>query len=339
MRAAISTENKLSVLSVMGGAVIWSKQTPSYAGEPFFSPDSQILACNDNGHIQLFDAGSGDAKKMLDVGAQEDHTDYAAISPQGDHIAVVFRSHIGIFRIEDGAMTWKSNKPYISRVCYLSDGRLLYGSGQLVNGQTGGALDGFKFDEAILRGSNRVLCVSVSPDNSLLAVGFWNPSSILICTGWSGELVSRLEGHKTGIYSTSFSSDGTLLVSGSGDQTVRVWQCCPETLTWRCIAVLYGHTETVLTVAFLPGSKRVISVGEFTTIRIWDISAVLQGKEFEVHPKEGAHLVAAWFHQGICLGGWRWGEPFLFQYPFDLPEGVQPLEWHIESEQQDGGDE
>jgi hypothetical protein len=50
-------------------------------------------------------------------------------------------------------------------------------------------------------------------------------------------------------------------------------------------------------------------------------------------------VVAAWFRQGICLGGWRLGEPFLFQYPFDLPVGVQPLEWHIESKQEDGSDE
>jgi hypothetical protein len=66
---------------------------------------------------------------------------------------------------------------------------------------------------------------------------------------------------------------------------------------------------------------------------------VLEGKEFEVHPDKGGLVVDAWFRQGICLGGWRMDEPFLFQYPFELPEGVQPLEWRIQSEQDDGGND
>ncbi|KAJ7901246.1 hypothetical protein B0H13DRAFT_2028492 [Mycena leptocephala] len=128
-------------------------------------------------------------------------------------------------------------------------------------------------------GGRMIESISVSPDTALLAVG--------IC-------------------STSFSSHGNLLISGSEDQTVRVWQCSPQTQTWSCIAVLYGHSCAV---------------------------------EFEVHPDKGGLVVDAWFRQGICLGGWRMGEPFVFQYPFELPEGVQPLEWRIQSEQEDGGND
>ncbi|KAJ7334892.1 hypothetical protein DFH08DRAFT_784990 [Mycena albidolilacea] len=340
-RVATSTENRLTVFSVMEGVVIWLKQTSSWAGTPFFSPDGQILTCNDNGHIQLFKAASGDVVKELNVRDDRRRINHVAISPQNDYIAVVllFR-YVRIFRIEDGVMTWQSKKTHTNSVSYLYDGRLanVYADNQLVNGRTGESLDVLLFDKGII-GGDEILCISMSSDTSLLAVGplVFESCPISIWSTQSGQLVTRLEGHKNTIFSTSFSSHGNLLVSGSADQTARVWQCCPQTRTWSCIAVLYGHSYTVLSVAFLPDDKCIISAGADHTIRIWDISAVLKGKEFEVHLDKGALVVDAWFRQGICLGGWRLGNPFLFQYPFELPEGVQPLEWQIQSEQEDEG--
>ncbi|KAJ7816033.1 quinon protein alcohol dehydrogenase-like superfamily [Mycena leptocephala] len=342
-RVATSTTNRLSVFSVMSGAAIWVKQTSSWAGEPFFSSDGQILACTHKGRIQLFDAASGHAIKELNIRVDDHDICHVAISPQNDYIAVVFFAHqVCIFRIEDGMMTWQSNKTSTSCVWYLSDGKLanVYSNEQLVNGQTGESLDRLPFDKKTV-GVDDIYSISVSPDTALLAVGPWDigSCSISIWSTRSGQLVTQLEGHKEGICSTSFSSHGNLLISGSADQTVRVWKCCPQTQTWSCIAVLYGHSWAVLSVAFLPDGKRIISAGGEGTIRIWDISAVLEGKEFEVHPDKGGFIVDAWFRQGICLGGWRMGEPFLFQYPFELPEGVQPLEWRIQSEQEDGGND
>jgi WD40 repeat protein len=342
-RVAASTTNRLSVFSVMSGAAIWVKQTLSWAGIPFFSPDGQILACTHKGRIQLFDAASGHAIKELNTRVDDHNIGHVAISPQNDYIAVVFLGHqVCIFRIEDGVMTWQSNETRTDRVWYLSDGKLanVYSNEQLVNGQTGESLDRLPFDETKVGGCD-IYSISVSPYTAQLAVGPSDsgPCSISIWSTQSGQLVTQLEGHKQGIFSTSFSSHGNLLISGSVDQTVRVWQCCPQTQTWSCIAVLYGHSGPVLSVAFLPDEKRIISDGADGTIRIWDISAVLAGKEFEVHPDKGGLVVDAWFRQGICLGGWRVDEPFLFQYPFELPEGVQPLEWRIQSEQEDGGND
>lgn len=334
MRVATSTEHILSVFSVTTGTALWSQQIPSWAGRPFFSSDGQILACGNNeGYVQLFHAASGAVIKKLDVPVTRVY--YVAFSPQNEYIAVVVGQDtrtVCIVRIEDGRITWRSNETSTLRVWYIPDGRLanVYHDAQLVNGQTGESLDGFQFAketaESIGLGN-----ISLSPDNLLLVVSplRWSaPYPILIWSTRSGRLVAKLEGHKSSIRSINFSYDGKLLVSGSQDLTVRVWQSCSQTQTWICVAVLCGHTAYVDSVAFLPDGKRIISASEMDhTTRIWDISAVLEGKVFDVHFGEGVHAVGAWFRQGICLGGWFGADPFLFQYSFPFPKGVQPLDW------------
>jgi WD40 repeat protein len=113
-----------------------------------------------------------------------------------------------------------------------------------------------------------------------------------------------------------------------------VWQCSSESQTWSCIAVLYGHWDSVRDVAFLPDGKRIVSQSDDNTIRIWDISAVIEGREFEVEMDEGMPAVmGSWFRHAIPLGGWYNGVPFVFQHRFKLPAGVEPLDWDIVAEE------
>jgi WD40 repeat protein len=89
-----------------------------------------------------------------------------------------------------------------------------------------------------------------------------------------------LEGHIAPVSSIDFSADGRLLVSGSWDKTVRVWNV--ETGAQQ--RLLEGHEGQVESVAFGPDGKTVISGGFDTSVRQWDIAsgealAVLAGHE------------------------------------------------------------
>ena len=55
--------------------------------------------------------------------------------------------------------------------------------------------------------------------------------------GGLAELQRRLAGHSAVVLALAFSPCGTLLFTGSYDQTIRVWQG-PE---WGCVRVLKGH--------------------------------------------------------------------------------------------------
>ena len=67
-----------------------------------------------------------------------------------------------------------------------------------------------------------------------------------------------LTGQTGTVRSVAFSPDGTRIVSGLGDRTVRVW----DAATGQPVgAPLTGHTGVVFSVAFSPDGTRIVSGG------------------------------------------------------------------------------
>ena len=66
----------------------------------------------------------------------------------------------------------------------------------------------------------------------------------------------------------SFSPDGTVLVSGSDDGTVKLW----DVATGTNIATLQGHTNWVYSVAFSPDGATLASGSWDHTIKLWDVA-------------------------------------------------------------------
>ena len=70
----------------------------------------------------------------------------------------------------------------------------------------------------------------------------------------------------------AFSSDVTRIVSGSDDDSVRVW----DASTGKELLTMNGHTNCVTSVAFLSDGTRVVSGLDGESVRVWDASTGLE---------------------------------------------------------------
>ena len=77
----------------------------------------------------------------------------------------------------------------------------------------------------------------------------------------------------------AFSPDGTILVSGSWDNTIKLW----DVATRREITTLKGHTNGVHSVAFSPDGTMIASGSQDNTIKLWDVATRREITTLEGH--------------------------------------------------------
>lgn len=90
-----------------------------------------------------------------------------------------------------------------------------------------------------------------------------------------------LAGHENGTTCVAISPDGTLMVSGSDDKTLRLWDANTGVSTGE----LKGHTKAVTCVAFLPHGLRIASGSWDKTLRLWDATTSTCIGELKGHNK------------------------------------------------------
>ena len=66
----------------------------------------------------------------------------------------------------------------------------------------------------------------------------------------------------------AFSPDGQRVVSGSDDDTLKIW----DANTGKELHMLKGHDDEVWSVAFSPDGQRIVSGSNDKTLKIWDAS-------------------------------------------------------------------
>ncbi|MFN6028589.1 MAG: helix-hairpin-helix domain-containing protein, partial [Dolichospermum sp.] len=95
-------------------------------------------------------------------------------------------------------------------------------------------------------------------------------------------LLQTLTGHSYSVNSVAYSPDGQILASGSGDDTIKLW----NVNTGNLLQTLEGHFNSVTSVAYSPDGQTLASGSWDKTIKIWQIPASINKAPIQQPPSQ-----------------------------------------------------
>ncbi len=112
--------------------------------------------------------------------------------------------------------------------------------------------------------------IALSPDNQTLAIPSPKGFGIRLWDINANRELRILPGHADHVFAAKFSPDGTVLATGSPDQTIKLWNVA----TGELLNTLKGQADEVIDVAYSPDGKLLASLGvNDAAIKLWDPSA------------------------------------------------------------------
>lgn len=115
-----------------------------------------------------------------------------------------------------------------------------------------------------------VSALAFSIDGTMLAVASYDdiakrfPIVILDTNTW--KVSKTIAGHKSIVMSLAFSSNNLTIASGSGDNTIKLWNIKSNKMTRH----FKGHPDEIMSLEYSPDGKILASCGDANTIKLWN---------------------------------------------------------------------
>ena len=232
--------------------------------QPAYSPDGTLIAAGtEGGAIQLWDAATGKPHGEPLTGP-EGNTPVVSFNSDGTQLvsASVDRTirrwdvrtgqQVGKMFNLDEVPSWVAFGNHDTKLGLIAGDRF-----RIVDAETGEVTAGLP---------EPVDKIALSPGSDRLATA--RGKTVRISTMSTTPVGPLTEAHTDDVVSLAFTPDGTRLVSGSHDKTVRVW----DAVTGMPIgAPLTGHEAEVTAVAVSPDGTLIASGSLDHTVRLWDV--------------------------------------------------------------------
>lgn len=250
-----------------------------------FSPDGQrIISGSWDRTAKLWEAVSG--QELLTITGHADLIRSVAFSPDGQRI--ITGSEDKTARIWDAAgggrsLTLKGHGDLIKSVAFSPDGqRMVTGSYD----QTAKVWEtaGGRQLLTLTGHSAPLTSVAFSPDGRRIVTGSLDQKAKVWEADTGRELLT-LDRHSpgtmsvvvsrdgqpfiTGNFSVAYSPDGQRIVTGSLDNTAKVW----EAASGRELLTFKKHSAAIRSVAFSPDSRRIITGSEDNSAKVWEAAS------------------------------------------------------------------
>ncbi len=270
-----------------GKLLVTLKHGGEYVNAVSFSPNGQFLATGSDdpaGFIQIWNISTG--KRVKVISGHSDEVLSVVFSRDGQRLlSSSYDKTARLWELESG----REIRKFVGHTWWVWSAAFSPDEQQIVTaGQDGTAIVwDVKTDQrtpAFSGHQGPVFCATFSPDGKqVVSAGYdrrlllWNPAELqpidfkdLAQAGTvsSPAAFKTFGGHTDAVRSVVFSDDGSLLLSASQDNTVRVW----EIGTGQMLKTFRGHGGQVQAALFPANGQRILSVSHDHTIREWSIA-------------------------------------------------------------------
>ncbi|XP_074380860.1 pre-mRNA-processing factor 19-like isoform X2 [Apium graveolens] len=145
-----------------------------------------------------------------------------------------------------------------------------------------------------------VLSLDIDNSKDIIATGGADANAVVFDL-LSRKIVSTLNGHSEKVTSVKFVNKGELVVTGSGDNTVRVWKRS-EKGSYKCKDIVDHHTAEVRAVTVHPSQKYFVTASLDCTWQFYDLSSESRVTRFACRKGSESFSTAVFHPDGQILG-------------------------------------
>jgi WD40 repeat protein len=232
---------------------------PSDVFFAYFSPDGTKVFSKYNGIVKEYDANTG---QLLQSNYSLNSRTNVSLDENKEWEILPQQTQSKLYEVLQSIPNHFSFSPDHEKILTCSVSNVY-----VFNSKTGNLL------QKLWPHTGHVHCVSFSPNGKMILTAsedgdakVWDAETRKYGVNYHiNKLLYKLEGHIGPVFSASFSQNGKMIVTASGDSTAKVW----DAISGQLLQTLHGHSAGVLSAFFSSDGKMIVTISSDETVKIW----------------------------------------------------------------------